>query len=1377
MENYREYLNEIDMKCIDENLHFYDLRSLYESTVPNLSPEDKQELKKVLDSTNDPEIIAAALTAKATKDKNESLDEDSDNIESIKTFEVFLDSGNGTQKRFDLFDDEMDAEDFCNRYDWHWTDENGFDWHLDYREIEPISRVIDNESLKEEYSYNPDDEYQELFYKKLIVIDDDSPGGNAVPIYGYEFKVFTDNIMDDLYEFSSKDESDEASSYYASLSDLDWREKDVKIDEYLKANFNRLFEKYEEQLLDKYEYYALEQANEDYNNGLIESLKEDLGIEFENFYNDFESIVKYNKFKHPKDLVRYLYNQGFDDEYEREYDIDIRDEVYDWWNDTFGTHFRAYFDESLNEDSLAKPFKKEFKNAYKSFDRKRDFIRKKNADIDSKIPNDLDADDAELMKDILHDKEPKWDSYRNNVVNRMQGLEKNEYPFYVTYYVESPHYHPEEGGYYVASVTAASSEGYNTKQEARQAAAELADELGFEKLSPDSYRLYSKYIGDSEYIYVESANDYLGKEKGDQAYESLHEAKFGPYNYRYEAHWISPEGKDILLGANNDFEAVENIAINQIETLLENPWESNENKYKIIDSLYIYDSEKDDADVMGISLEDYIDGILSELDSRIRSNSLDEDTIKQNGKWVNKGKEGTHGTFKTKKEADAQRKAMFAQGYKESLSNTDPDKYDELVNKVFNNIKSILHDENYKKDLSQEDLEYLGKLISKKYFTEGLQDIQNDFANARKNWDSLGFNISFDDALEKYNDKYGEERFYAKPIYDEEAWNKMIDMFSSKNESLTEDIYEDDDGDYDDNEFEKGRDGCFYKQIAHKMVYDSDGFTTDYTLYMKAEPTDDRFEVSYVTVFGDNELYRPDDGGYDYETDDLDNAFEWFESYNGFEDELDESWTPEDSERLVDENGYVDINNITDYVWAKYDGDLDDLRGCANSIINTKVYQDDGKVSTDIIREFAGAHNLEDRGFDESLNESKRLNKNERQIYINAIKEAEDIEDLEDIAHEIFFYDKPLFVQLRHFPKDKSFEEIRDRMIDVLNSDLDETLNEALWNEYRIDFIDTENNHKYSEEYQAWNSKEAISLFRADYPQSEGYKFLKLYKLTDEGYEEVRSLDEDVNDFYTNFIDTNDNIEIIDEFLNKVDVDANSLLDYKNIITDLYNAYVEDYKKFPNSRHMDSLDAKYNRDHGRFYKKWRPVIDKCKDILKKSSVTGYGKYDYFVLKLIDMLKGMEYNFPYGWKSDASLINEDYQHIDDEWGEPYTYKEVEDDLKSLTNNWQDKDGIVRCYWEQEKEYGKQILEKHYEKVEVSDGRTGKGENMSWAISYADPKQEIAESLDDNYYELLNKIWCTFPDLSEDDEDYFNSLTYDELVKEVKNRGWESALFNE
>lgn len=46
------------------------------------------------------------------------------------------------------------------------------------------------------------------------------------------------------------------------------------------------------------------------------------------------------------------------------------------------------------------------------------------------------------------------------------------------------------------------------------------------------------------------------------------------------------------------------------------------------------------------------------------SEEIVEDTVKQGNFWVNKGKEGTHGKFKTKKAANAQRAAMFANGYK-----------------------------------------------------------------------------------------------------------------------------------------------------------------------------------------------------------------------------------------------------------------------------------------------------------------------------------------------------------------------------------------------------------------------------------------------------------------------------------------------------------------------------------------------------------------------------------------------------------------------------------------------------------------------------------------------------------------------------------------
>lgn len=68
--------------------------------------------------------------------------------------------------------------------------------------------------------------------------------------------------------------------------------------------------------------------------------------------------------------------------------------------------------------------------------------------------------------------------------------------------------------------------------------------------------------------------------------------------------------------------------------------------------------------------------------------SCDEDTVKKsNGKWTNKGKDGEHGEFDTKKQADAQRKAMFANGYRESMNEeaiqvkgySKKDEYDEIL--------------------------------------------------------------------------------------------------------------------------------------------------------------------------------------------------------------------------------------------------------------------------------------------------------------------------------------------------------------------------------------------------------------------------------------------------------------------------------------------------------------------------------------------------------------------------------------------------------------------------------------------------------------------------------------------------------------------------
>lgn len=73
-----------------------------------------------------------------------------------------------------------------------------------------------------------------------------------------------------------------------------------------------------------------------------------------------------------------------------------------------------------------------------------------------------------------------------------------------------------------------------------------------------------------------------------------------------------------------------------------------------------------------------------------------------------------------------------------------------------------------------------------------------------------------------------------------------------------------------------------YKFVASKSVPDSDGFMTDYTWYRCADGT-------HVFVFGDNDIYRPEDGYFDYVCDSMREAQEWFNSYNGVdEDEADD---------------------------------------------------------------------------------------------------------------------------------------------------------------------------------------------------------------------------------------------------------------------------------------------------------------------------------------------------------------------------------------------------------------------------------------------------------------------------------------------------------
>ena len=70
-----------------------------------------------------------------------------------------------------------------------------------------------------------------------------------------------------------------------------------------------------------------------------------------------------------------------------------------------------------------------------------------------------------------------------------------------------------------------------------------------------------------------------------------------------------------------------------------------------------------------------------------------------------------------------------------------------------------------------------------------------------------------------------------------------------------------------------------WELVRQKSVLDSDGFVTDYCWYTNGE--------KHIFMFGDSEIYTPDEQYADWECETEEEAAQWFNSYNGFADEFD----------------------------------------------------------------------------------------------------------------------------------------------------------------------------------------------------------------------------------------------------------------------------------------------------------------------------------------------------------------------------------------------------------------------------------------------------------------------------------------------------------
>ena len=89
-----------------------------------------------------------------------------------------------------------------------------------------------------------------------------------------------------------------------------------------------------------------------------------------------------------------------------------------------------------------------------------------------------------------------------------------------------------------------------------------------------------------------------------------------------------------------------------------------------------------------------------------------------------------------------------------------------------------------------------------------------------------------------------------------------------------------------------------YERIKSKSVPDFNGFYTDYTMYYDNE------EDKFVFIFGDNDIYDPYNSEPDWECETEEEAEDWYDDYNGFEDDLNENLNKLIIKEKISDNDY-----------------------------------------------------------------------------------------------------------------------------------------------------------------------------------------------------------------------------------------------------------------------------------------------------------------------------------------------------------------------------------------------------------------------------------------------------------------------------------------
>ncbi len=480
---------------------------------------------------------------------------------------------------------------------------------------------------------------------------------------------------------------------------------------------------------------------------------------------------------------------------------------------------------------------------------------------------------------------------------------------------------------------------------------------------------------------------------------------------------------------------------------------------------------------------------------------LEEDTVKQNGKWVNKGKEGTHGKFKTKKAADAQRKAMFANGYKgESLKEDAEDDF----NSEFDERHDVVSYYSIKQNVLHKDLEEVAKVMVKDWESdctrEECLEVISEICNDPDSWNSTYSSIE-ESCLQRISNFGHEENrklLNGGPYENREEMSDILYTICSNMRGTHESLEESVEEDYDEKKSVEFADYWVWAKTKDGKwkMYDAVSSEEDVKDSLRQAKADKRFVDAKVTKNGE----RPDG--------------KW--KYSVLTSEgLNEDWP-------------------------------DDLEGDLFVVKNGNKY-------------------LTEKG---------------KKFYINEIKEAEDKEDLWDIVHEIFFYDKSLFAMLRHFPKDKDFEWLQQRCMDIIKSTM---FNESL----------TEANYggAYDIDPEMFWTKDDLIEFSDAVCEKLADKFGYQYDIADVGAENN-------NDMYITIMDTTHDIEADVSFRIKMSRirSPRDLMKYLDtVVSQFVKKFEEEYQYYNFDESLtEDADASYTRAYRQSKKESKRFSDEVK---------------------------------------------------------------------------------------------------------------------------------------------------------------------------------------